>query len=64
MENMEKLKSNIEGHLHRLCLVPSRHIGSPGATDAAAYIEETFRSYGYPQTKQEPFPPRGGASGA
>ena len=56
---MKNLLRNIERHLHRLCLVPSRHIGSPGAAAAAAYIEETFRSYGYPQTVQEPFPATG-----
>ena len=56
---MKNLFRNIERHLHRLCLVPSRHIGSPGAADAAAYIEETFRGYGYPQTVQEPFPATG-----
>lgn len=56
---MKNLFGNIERHLHRLCLVPSRHIGSPGAADAAAYIGNTFRSYGYLQTEQEPFPATG-----
>ena len=41
---MEKLCANIENHLHRLCLMPSRHVGSPGVAAAADYIEKTFRS--------------------
>ena len=56
---MEKLCANIENHLHQLCLMPSRHVGSPGVAAAADYIEKTFRSYGYTQVTQEPFPTTG-----
>ena len=56
---MKELKSNIEKHLHNLCLHPSRHIGSPGALAAAGYIAETLRSYGYADTVQEHFPATG-----
>ena len=56
---MKELKSNIEKHLHNLCLHPSRHIGSPGALAAAGYITETLRSYGYADTVQEHFPATG-----
>ena len=47
---MENLYSNIEKHLHKICLFPSRHVGSPGNAAAAEYIENTFRSYGYTET--------------
>ena len=56
---MDKLCANIENHLHQLCLMPSRHVGSPGVAAAADYIEKTFRSYGYTQVAQEPFPTTG-----
>ena len=61
---MDKLCANIENHLHRLCLMPSRHVGSPGVAAAADYIEKTFRSYGYTQVTQEPFPTTGWRFGA
>jgi hypothetical protein len=50
---MENLYSNIEKHLHKICLFPSRHVGSPGNAAAAEYIENTFRSYGYTETGKE-----------
>ena len=56
---MEQLKKNIEKHLHKICLYPSRHVGSPGAAAAADYIERTFRSYGYTEVMREPFPAAG-----
>ena len=52
---MELLRQNIEKHLHKICLFPSRHVGSPGAAAAADYIEKSFRSYGYTNVTQEPF---------
>ena len=52
---MEKLYTNIEKHLHEICLFPSRHVGSPGVAAAADYIEKTFRSYGYTETGKEEF---------
>ena len=56
---MKNLLRNIEWHLRLLCLVASRHVGSPGAAAAARYIEAAFRSYGYSQTEPEPFPATG-----
>lgn len=56
---MEQLHSNIAEHLHRICLYPSRHVGSPGAAAAADYIENTFRSFGYTEVGQEKFPTTG-----
>ena len=53
---MDKLVKNIEKHLQEICLVPSRHVGSPGVKAAADYIEKTFRSLGYTDVKQEAFP--------
>lgn len=52
---MEHLRENIEKHLHEICLFPSRHVGSPGVTAVADYIEKSFRSYGYTDIVQEPF---------
>ena len=56
---MDQLRSNIEKHLHNICFYPSRHVGSPGVTAAANYIEATFRSYGYTDAGQEKFPTTG-----
>ena len=52
---MENLRSNVEKHLHSVCLHPSRHVGSPGVKAAADYIEKTFREYGYSDVVQEKF---------
>lgn len=52
---MDQLKENLENHLHKICLYPSRHVGSPGVTAAANYIERTFRRYGYTEVTREPF---------
>ena len=52
---MENLRSNVEKHLHTVCLHPSRHVGSPGVKAAADYIEKTFREYGYTDVVQEKF---------
>ena len=53
---MNELTRNIEKHLQEICLVPSRHVGSPGVKAAADYIEKSFRELGYTDVKQEPFP--------
>ena len=45
---MERLRKNIEKHLHEICLFPSRHVGSPGAAATADYIEKTFRKLRLP----------------
>lgn len=56
---MNKVKENLLNHLHNICLVPSRHVGSPGVVAAANYIEETFKQYGYTDVMQEKFPSYG-----
>lgn len=56
---MKDLYGNLEKHLHELCLMPSRHVGSPGAAAAADYIEKTFRSYGFTEVNRLPFPATG-----
>ena len=61
---MKNLYANIEKHLREICLFPSRHVGSPGVAAAADYIGKTFRSYGYTQVTQEPFPTTGWRFGA
>ena len=56
---MNELIKNIEKHLQEICLVPSRHVGSPGVKAAADYIEKSFRELGYTDVKQEAFPTTG-----
>ena len=56
---MNKLQANLERHIVELCLrIGSRHVGSAGEADAANYIEQTFREYGYP-TFRESYPVTG-----
>ncbi len=52
---MEQLVANLTTHLYRLCLRPSRHIGSPGEAEAVDYLETTFRAIGFMDVKREPF---------
>ena len=52
---MNSLTSAIAAHLNALCVVPSRHVGSPGVSAAADYIEAQFRALGYTEVAQEPF---------
>lgn len=52
---MELLRTNIEKHLHEVCLHPSRHVGSPGVAATADYIEKSFRELGYTDVVQEKF---------
>lgn len=56
---MDNLRTNIKQHLNRLCLVPSRHVGSPGIAEAADYIGRTFCDYGYSHVGKESFPATG-----
>ena len=53
---MNFLKQNLLEHLQNICLVPSRHVGSPGVVAAADYIEKSFRELGYEDVSQEKFP--------
>ena len=53
---MDLLERNLLEHLHYICLVPSRHVGSPGVAAAADYIEKSFRDLGYETVSQEKFP--------
>ena len=56
---MDQLEKNIRKHLETICLVPSRHVGSPGAAKVADYIEKVFRDYGFAEVSREPFPTTG-----
>ena len=56
---MLQLVSNITRHLHSICLVPSRHVGSLGNEAAQEYIESIFCQYGYSAIAREPFPTTG-----
>ncbi len=49
------LVSNLSSHLRQLCVLPSRHVGSPGEAAAVDYIEEQFRKIGFEQVIREPF---------
>ena len=56
---MDQLEKNIRKHLETICLVPSRHVGSPGVLKTADYIEKVFRDYGFADVSREPFPTTG-----
>ena len=56
---MDQLEKNIRKHLETICLVPSRHVGSPGVAKVADYIEKVFRDYGFAEVSREPFPTTG-----
>jgi len=56
---MEHVAENLEKHLQEICLVPSRHVGSPGVAAAADYIEKSLRELGYAEIKREGFPTTG-----
>jgi len=52
---MQDLVSSLTSHLRRLCVFPSRHVGSPGEAAAADYIENEFRRIGFGNVVQETF---------
>ena len=51
---MKELAGLLEKHLQEICLVPSRHVGSPGLAAAADYIENSLKGMGY-TVDREPF---------